>query len=140
MINVNFDKLIIDQKYDRPYLAEIWGYNGIQGLSRGVITPASDKSIVILFVTKEKQASITQYNDYIDGSLLHWEGESEHGSDQKIIDSKVNGIRIHLFYRDIHHTLFTYYGEIILKDYLLKTEEPSEFTFIIPFLSEPKTL
>ena len=140
MIGVHFDKLIIDQKYDRPYLAEIWGYNGIQGISRGVITPASDKNIIILFVTKEKQTSLTQYNDYIDGSLLHWEGESEHGSDQKIIDSKVNGNRIHLFYRDIHHTPFTYHGEITLRDHLQKYEKPSEFTFIISSLSEPNTL
>jgi len=50
----NFDSLKIGQEYDRPYLAELWGYKGFQAISKGVVTPANTNTI-ILFVTKEKQ-------------------------------------------------------------------------------------
>jgi putative restriction endonuclease len=140
MIQINFEKIKTQHEYERPYLAELWGFNGIQGLSRGVVTPSTNTKIIIFFVTKEKQSSLTQYQDYIKNNLLFWEGENGHRSDQKIISSKVTNTKIHLFYRDIHHTPFIYYGEIILKSYTQKYEKPSEFTFVISSLSEPNTL
>ncbi|MFY0678233.1 MAG: hypothetical protein JXR18_13195 [Neptuniibacter sp.] len=127
---VSFDSLKIGEKYDRPYLSELWGYKGHQAISRGVITP-SGTNIIILFVTKEKQAALTQYNDYIDGNHLHWEGEQKHSSDNRIIQAGSISDRIHLFYRDIHHTPFKYYGEISLHQYELRTTEPSKFIFSI---------
>ena len=140
MIAISFDKLRIYHEYDRPYLAKLWGFNGYAGISRGVITPASNTKIIILFVTKEKQDTFTQYNDYIDGNLLHWEGEKKHGSDQKIASSKETSTKIYLFYRSIHHSPFIYYGEIILKSHLQMYEKPSEFTFVISSLLQPSTL
>ena len=140
MININFEELKINHEYDRPYLAKLWGYDGHAGISKGVITPASNKKIIILFVTKEKQSTLTQYNDYIEGSLLHWEGEKQHGSDQRIASSKETNSKIYLFYRSIHHSPFIFYGEILLKDFAHKYDKPSEFTFIISSLSEPNTL
>jgi putative restriction endonuclease len=140
MIAISFDKLQISHEYDRPYLAKLWGFNGYAGISRGVITPASNKKIIILFVTKEKQDTFTQYNDYIDGGLLYWEGEKKHGSDQKIASSKTTSTSVYLFYRSIHHSPFIYYGKILLKSYLQKYEKPSEFTFVISSLIEPTTL
>lgn len=67
---VSLEKLKIGQEYERPYLADIWGYKGFQAISRGVVTPSGTKYI-ILFVTKQKQEALTQYNDYLDGELLH---------------------------------------------------------------------
>ena len=140
MISISLDKLKISHEYDRPYLAKLWGFNGYAGISRGVITPVSNKKIIILFVTKEKQGSFTQYNDYIDGDLLYWEGEKKHGSDQKIASSKITDTKVYLFYRAIHHTPFIYHGEILLKSYAQKYEKPSEFTFLISSLSKPNNL
>ena len=140
MIAISFDKLRIYHEYDRPYLAKLWGFNGYAGISRGVITPASNTKIIILFVTKEKQDTFTQYNDYIDGNLLYWEGEKKHGSDQKIASSKETSTKIYLFYRSIHHSPFIYYGEIILNSHLQMYEKPSEFTFVISSLLQPSTL
>ena len=140
MIAINFDKLKINHEYDRPYLAKLWGFNGYAGISRGVITPASNTKIIILFVTKEKQDTLTQYNDYINGSLLHWEGEKKHGSDQKIASSKETSTKIYLFYRSIHHSPFIYYGEIFLKDFAQKYDKPSEFLFIISSLLKSRNL
>ena len=140
MISISLDKLQISHEYDRPYLAKLWGFNGYAGISRGVITPVSNKKIIILFVTKEKQGSFTQYNDYIDGDLLYLEGEEKHGSDKKIASSKTTNTKVYLFYRSIHHSPFIYHGEILLKSYAQKYEKPSEFTFLISSLSKPNNL
>nr|WP_233356521.1 MULTISPECIES: HNH endonuclease [unclassified Brenneria] len=109
-------------------MADIWGYNGFQAISRGVVTP-SGSNYIILFVTKEKQEALTQYNDFLDEGLLRWEGEKRHSSDSRIINAESANNEIHLFYRDIHHSPFIYYGEIFLTEHKLRTTEPSQFVF-----------
>ena len=127
---VSFDKINIGQEYERPFLAKLWGYKSYQAISRGVITPA-ETDYIILFVTKEKQQSQIQYNDYIRGEILFWDGENKHGSDERIIRAFSNNDQIHLFYRSIHHTPFVYYGEIHLLEYQQYTNQPSKFQFSI---------
>ena len=131
---MKFAALEIGRSYDRPFLAKLWGYQSHHAISKGVVTPANTKYI-ILFVTKEKQSVFPQYNDYIDGNLLFWEGEEKHSSDQRIIQAKEKNEEIHLFYRDIHHTPFVYFGKIRLLDYQLRENVPSEFIFRIEKLS-----
>ncbi len=70
--------LKIGHLYSRPRLAELWEYQGYQGFARGVFTPGGQRNIV-LFVTRQKQESLTQYSDFISGDRLHWEGEERHG-------------------------------------------------------------
>ncbi|MDX6914400.1 HNH endonuclease [Pectobacterium carotovorum] len=125
---VSFEELKIGESYERPYLADMWGYKGFQAISKGVVTP-SEGNCIILFVTKEKQATLTQYNDFLDEGLLHWEGEKKHSSDNRIINAKSMNDRIYLFYRERHHSPFIYYGEISLKKYNLRKMEPSYFIF-----------
>ncbi len=127
---VSFEKLNIGQEYERTYLADIWGYKGFQAISRGVVTP-SGTNFIILFVTKQKQEALTQYNDYKDGDLLHWEGEEKHSSDTRVLNARSANDEIHLFYRDIHHTPFVYYGQIHLKEHRLLSSSPSQFVFSI---------
>ena len=131
-MNVSFENLKIGHEYDRNILAEIWGYKGHQAISRGVITPAGTNKI-ILFVTKEKQSSSTQYVDYIKDNNLFWEGENKHGSDIRIKNSSNNDDEIHLFYREIHHTPFIYYGEIFLDQSELFSDKPSKFIFSVMY-------
>lgn len=87
---VHFDELQIGNQYDRSFLAKLWNYQGFQAISKGVVTP-SGSLVIILFVTKIKQGSLQQYNDYIRDNVLFWEGEDKHGSDQRIINSKSMG-------------------------------------------------
>lgn len=129
-MSINFDLLAIGQEYERPFLAEEWGYGSHHAISRGVITPAG-QNVVVLFVTHEKQQALTQYNDYIDGDLLFWEGESKHGSDDRIISAQKKGDEIYLFYRVRHHSPFVYKGRVILEDYQRHINQPSEFIFRI---------
>lgn len=122
---IEFSKLIVGNQYDRPTLAEIWGYQSFNAISRGVVTPAN-QNIIIFFVTREKQQALTQYEDHVEQDTLFWEGEKGHGTDQRIIGRKDT---IHVFYREKHHTDFTYEGRALLLGFRLFTDRPSKFTF-----------
>lgn len=112
-MQISFDLLKFGQSYERPFLAKLWGYQSFHAISKGVITPTNTKYI-ILFVTKNKQQTSTQYNDYIDGNLLFWEGEEKHSTDKRVVNATKNQDEIHLFYRDTHHSPFVYFGKISL--------------------------
>ncbi len=131
---VNFDSLKFGESYERPFLAKLWGYQSFHAISKGVVTPAGT-NYIIFFVTKDKQAALTQYNDYIDGNILFWEGEEKHSSDKRVVEANKNGDEIHLFYREIHHTPFVYFGKISLTNYELREDASSEFVFKINVLS-----
>ena len=126
--------LSVGASYDRPMLARIWGHAGHQAFSRGVFTPVNT-NLIFLFVTREKQSCLTQYQDFLDGDLLFWEGESGHGSDQRIADASVNGDEIHLFYRVRHHTPFTYHGKAVLASNSSHANRPTEFVFKVAALT-----
>lgn len=124
--------LKIGEKYSRPELANRWGYVSHHAISRGVVTPQGTK-IIILFVTKVKQETLTQYEDFLSGDLLYWEGEEKHGTDKRIVDAKTNDDEIHLFYRDVHHIKFQYKWKINLQDFELKHDNHSKFIFKIEY-------
>lgn len=127
---VSLDSLIIGNKYDRPYLAELWGYKDFHGISRGIVTPKNDNKIII-FITKNKQKCLTQYTDYYDKSrcLLFMEGQEKHKNDERLINSINSKDEVFLFYREIHHTPFEYMGRIYLSYYIKNFEVPSKFIF-----------
>lgn len=131
---VNFSQLIFGHSYDRLFLSDLWGYQSSQAIKRGVITPKGT-NFIIFFVTKDKEKSATQYNDFIDGDLLFWEGEEKHSSDKRVIEASENGDEIHLFYREIHHTPFVYFGKISLLEFRSKENAPSEFIFRVDSLA-----
>lgn len=128
MAHVTFDRLNLGATYSRHFLAELWGYKGFQAISRGVVTPAGQQSIV-LFVTRDKQSSARQYRDYLVGNRLYWEGPTDHFAESRIMASQQNGEQIHLFYRDRHHSDFNYVGQVVLECAKLLSDKPSEFVF-----------
>jgi putative restriction endonuclease len=122
---VDLSNLIVGNLYDRPTLATMWGYKTFNAISRGVVTPKG-QDLIILFITKEKQESLTQYEDHIEQDILFWEGEKEHGSDKRIISERDI---IHVFYRAKHHSPFIYEGRAGLRSYKFLVIQPSKFTF-----------
>lgn len=120
--------LMIGARYTRPELAKRWGYESHHAIGRGVVTPQSER-IILLFVTRIKQEALTQYQDYLSGDLLFWEGQEKHGTDDRIIGAAKAGDELHLFYREIHHAPFEYKGKVILLNAVRWTEAPSQFVF-----------
>ncbi len=68
-------------------------------LNNGVFRPKGHDSIWI-FVTKEKSADRIQYADTLTGDILSWDGQISGRTDVWIIDHRVNGYELLLFYRD----------------------------------------
>jgi hypothetical protein len=124
---VHFYDLVIGNKYDRPYLAKLWGYKTFNAISRGVFSP-QNQNILVFFITKNKQRSSTPYEDSIERDILFWEGEKEHGNDIRITQGKDE---IHIFFRDKDHTDFTYEGRAVLQNYQLLSNRPSKFSFFL---------
>lgn len=125
---VNFETIDKGSEWDRKQLADLWGYESFHAIARGVFTPAGQHYIV-LFVTEDKQAGLTQYSDLLEEGILSWEGEEGHRSDDRIANSDRSGDEIHLFYRQRHHSPFEYKGKFNLKTFRRRDQHPSEFTF-----------
>jgi putative restriction endonuclease len=125
LLMVDFFTILLNAQYDRPTLAELWGYESHHAISKGVITPKG-QNIVVLFITKEKQKNLTQYEDHIDEDILFWEGEEKHGTDLRIASGKDT---VHVLYRERHHSSFVYKGRAALKHHQLLTNRPSKFVF-----------
>lgn len=127
MAIVTVDSLLLSEAYDRVYLAKLWGYKGHQAIARGVITPAGQR-VIVLFVTRIKQTGYTQYEDRFEGDVLHMEGErGDASTNARLKGATAAGDRIFLFYRERHHTNFTFYGEASIAD-INETPDAIHFT------------
>jgi 5-methylcytosine-specific restriction enzyme A len=128
-VYVSFEQIDVGRKYTRLELADIWGYKGFQAISRGIVTPEG-QNYIILFLTKEKPAHLTQYRDSFEKGILIMEGDKSHIADKRIIEAEEREEEIHLFYRDIHRSSFTYEGIVFLISYVLNSITPSLFRFV----------
>jgi 5-methylcytosine-specific restriction protein A len=109
MPHVTFDRLVLGEQYDRPELATMWGYQDWHAIGRGAVTPAEHK-VVVLFVTTCRERPTTPPTCAL--SMPNRRAP-----------------RSTLFHRDRHHSTFIYYGQIHLRSYDLKANEPSRFAF-----------
>jgi hypothetical protein len=125
---LSFSRIQIGKKYERPWLATEWGYSSYRPFAKGVFCPRDSKQI-ILFVTRIKQQSLEQYEDYISGEYLFWEGEKRHGHDERIANASSTGDLIHLFFREIHHSPFEYRGLVTLIKMVTIPAKPIRFVF-----------
>lgn len=125
---LSFSRIQIGKRYERPWLANEWGYSSYRAFAKGVFCPRDSKQ-VILFVTRIKQQSLEQYEDYISGEYLFWEGEKGHGHDARIANASSTGDLIHLFYREIHHSPFEYRGLVTLVKMVTIPSKPARFVF-----------
>src|SRR5260370_18593781 len=68
-------------------------------LNTGVFKPKNFSS-VWLFVTRKKAANQPKYIDYLTGDTLHWQGQASGKSDLMIVEHKLRGLELLVFYRD----------------------------------------
>lgn len=123
---ISFSNMHVGETYSRPALARLWGYAGYQALARGVVTPHGDNKI-ILFVTKDKPQWLEQYEDDLSENVLHWEGPSDHFAEARMVNASNQGDEIHVFYRERHHSDFTYEGEFVVTSFRIYSDRPSVF-------------
>ena len=81
-VPVSFADIKVGSAYSRGDLVRLWGYAGVEAISRGVVTPRDDNKIV-LFVTLDKDADAEQYEDELVGSVLLWEGPNDHYAEDR---------------------------------------------------------
>jgi hypothetical protein len=84
--------------YTRKGLAKQFAI-GDATINTGVFRPQGHAS-VWLFVTRNKPPNRPQYQDRLVGETLYWQGQTSGRTDRMIIDHKVAGLELLVFYRD----------------------------------------
>jgi len=128
-MSVSFDNITTGKSYTRPQLAKLWGFLSYHAFAKGVFTP-SKSNLIILFVTKEKQKSLRQYDDLLVDDILSMDGEANGGSDSRVVNSTSQNDEVHLFYRELHHRPFVYHGLFVLTEAKHSTDGPTRFRFV----------
>jgi putative restriction endonuclease len=98
-------------------------------INNGIFKPAAFDS-VWLFVTEQKTADRTQYDDILTGDVLHMEGQTQGGTDHLIEEHVERGLELLLFYRKKKYEHpgagFTYKGRFLFQS--AKDSGPTKFT------------
>ena len=132
---IDVSTLKVGMTYDRKYLAQLWGYNGVQGLSRGIVTAKG--SVVVLFITQQKTKWDVQYEDQLHDGILMMDGQAKHMTDKAVMDPQA---KIYSFYRTERKQKnkgvpFTYLGEVKLIQAEEHDTSPNHFMFKVLALS-----
>lgn len=98
-------------------------------INTGIFKPAAYDSVWI-FVTVQKTADRTQYDDILIGEILHMEGQTRGGTDHLIKEHVVRGLELLLFYRMTRYEHpgagFTYEGKFLYQND--ESSRPTKFT------------
>jgi hypothetical protein len=92
------ENLTVGTIYTRKGLAKQFAI-GDATINTGVFRPKGHAS-VWLFVTRNKPPSRPQYQDRLVGDTLYWQGQTSGRTDRLIIDHKVDGLELLVFYRE----------------------------------------
>ena len=116
--------LVIEHTYTSNDLARIIQVDGTSMLRRGVITKAGS-NLLIIFITLRKRTDATPYRDRLDGSVLHWEGQTRGKHAEKYMSEGTH--EVFVFIREQPRTPYTYYGRAIpLRYKILPPGTPSQ--------------
>ncbi len=94
-------QLVVGQPYTRKDLKALFGITAAS-INNGIFQPAGTAS-VWLFVTEKKTSDRTQYQDHLEGDVLHMQGQSAGGTDQLIVDHVEKGLELLVFHRLSRH-------------------------------------
>lgn len=91
------EELTAGEVYTRADLAERLGI-GPGAMGSGVFRRKGSSS-VLLFVTEQKSADRTPYEDRLEGDVLYWQGQEKRLTDPLIIEHAERGLELLVFYR-----------------------------------------
>lgn len=83
--------------YTRDALRQMFSITD-QTLFTGIFKPG-DQDSVWLFVTERKTGDMTDYQDFLDGDTLKWDGQTSGRKDALIIGHERMGLELLVFYR-----------------------------------------
>jgi hypothetical protein len=128
MGTVSFANIELGGKYDRPLLADLWGYAGYQAFGMGIFTPA-DQPTIVLFASEEHPN--THYENRFDGETLWMDGADKGRTDERVTASLARDEEVHLFYRVGNIGDFTYHGRVYLASATPRPDKPTRFVFTV---------
>lgn len=103
--------------------------------AKGVIT-RKEQDLLIILVTLHKRSDATPYKDRLDGSVLHWEGQTRGKHAEKYMMEATH--EVFVFIREQPRTPYTYYGRAVpIRSMIL---EPGESSKVELHLYEYETL
>ena len=103
-------KLEIKNTYTTDTLADIIHVQRSSMLRRGVITKNGENLLIIL-ITLHKRSDATPYQDYLDGTVLHWEGQLKNKYAEEYMKNASH--EVFVFVREQPRTPYTYYGRAV---------------------------
>jgi hypothetical protein len=126
--------------YTRNDLRDLFSITA-SSINNGIFKPSAFDS-VWLFVTEQKTADRTQYDDLLTGDILHMEGQTQGGTDHLLEEHVERGLELLLFYRKnkFEHAGagFTYKGKFLYQ--CQSGSLPTSFTLLqasSPTLTSP---
>jgi 5-methylcytosine-specific restriction enzyme A len=117
------DALELKRVYSREELKEQFNITDAT-INNGIFKPKEFSSIW-LFITEEKTPDRTQYKDYFDGQVLHFEGQEKKKTDHLLFNHEIDGNEILVFYRKKKNE-FPNYGFRYLGQFSYYSHTPSE--------------
>ena len=129
-------QLEIGKVYTRKKLIDLFDISDAT-INTGVFRPSGTSS-VWLFITEQKSADLTPYNDLLKGNILFWQGQMAGQKDALIINHQARGLELLVFFRkkkDEHPGYgFKYLGEFV---YFSHTgNKPASFILSRKIISE----
>ncbi len=102
--------LQIENTYRTEDLARVLLVEESSMLRKGVIT-RKGQNLLIILITLEKRADATPYKDYLDGTVLHWEGQTRGKHAERYMMEATH--EVFVFIRAQPRMSYTYYGRAL---------------------------
>lgn len=102
--------LELENTYTTDHLAELLHAHPTSMRAKGVITKAGE-DLLIIFITLHKRSDATPYQDHLDGTVLHWEGQLKNKYAEQYMKDGTH--EVFVFIREQPRTPYTYYGRAV---------------------------
>ncbi len=102
--------LQVESTYRTEELARILQVEASSMLRKGVIT-RKGQDLLIILITLEKRSDATPYQDHLDGTVLHWEGQTRGKHAERYMMEGTH--QVFVFIRVGPRMPYTYYGRAV---------------------------
>ncbi len=116
--------LQVEGTYTTDSLADLIHVQRSSMRGKGVITKSGENLLIIL-VTLHKRSDATPYQDHLDGTVLHWDGQMNNTYAEEYMMQASH--EVFVFIRELPRSPYTYYGRAVPIRYkILPAGTPSQ--------------